>query len=374
GDISLFRRTLDSPNNFLIVDAQALTFKYKAYMILLTSPKVERFNEAVKWPGFTQYFMPIWDHEEIITLWDLQYKNKKNEEGEEFTLELVGELLDKWGPIPSSGYLGLAPGLCIATIVAALVAAVALVAALVATIALVALVATTVALVALVATSVFAALSCAISSRLVHLDPVSKFTSTVYCFASPRVFDRVIQEYEIRTKRNARDLIMNSHEFLKIAGFQGNMFEDFAYRELQNGAHKEYYNRPKSKTFASIDSFSLDSKTLDLYQITVSTNHGMKIKGLNDLDCLLAWRKDMNNFNLYFVVPPDIFGTFPLQRYKTTKDKDCQKILGWINNITQYALEINLGISNKGVKKQSSDAMSGDDENEETTGKGMNKD
>ncbi|CAG8845693.1 23548_t:CDS:2, partial [Racocetra persica] len=70
---------------------------------------------------------------------------------------------------------------------------------------------------------------------------------------------------------------------------------------------------------------------------------------LNDLDRLLAWRKDVNNFNLYFVVPPDIFGTFLLQRYKTTKDKDC-------------------------VKKRSSNAMSGDDENKETTRKEMNKD
>jgi len=43
-------------------------------------------------------------------------------------------------------------------------------------------------------------------------------------------------------------------------------------------AHKEYYNRPKSKTFASIDSFSLNDKTLALYHITVSINHGMKGK------------------------------------------------------------------------------------------------
>ena len=100
GDIYKFDMTLNNRDNFLLVDAQALTFKYKAYMILFTSPKMERFNEAVKWPGFMKYFMPIWDQEEIFTLWDLQYKNKKNDEGEEFTLELVGELLDKWGPIP----------------------------------------------------------------------------------------------------------------------------------------------------------------------------------------------------------------------------------------------------------------------------------
>ncbi|CAG8700310.1 4037_t:CDS:1, partial [Ambispora leptoticha] len=77
GDINLFDGTLNSPNNFLIVDAQALTFNYQAYMIQLTS-RGERFNEAVKWPGFAKYFMPVWKLEEIIALWTLQYKNKKN--------------------------------------------------------------------------------------------------------------------------------------------------------------------------------------------------------------------------------------------------------------------------------------------------------
>ncbi|CAG8799357.1 10628_t:CDS:1, partial [Cetraspora pellucida] len=147
------------------------------------------------------------------------------------------------------------------------------------------------------------------SGRLVHLDVNSTFTSAVYRFASPRISDKIIQEYEIRTKRSARDLIMSSHEFPKFAGFRGNIFEDFAHRELRNGgtfricclntnnseateihtekleynwfmsldeARKGYYNRPKSKTFASIDSFSLNGETLALYQITVSENHGIK--------------------------------------------------------------------------------------------------
>ena len=81
------------------------------------------------------------------------------------------------------------------------------------------------------------------------------------------------------------------------------------------------------------------------------------------------------NINLYFVVPPDIFEKFPLQKYKTAKDEECQRIPGWINKITQYALEINLGINNKGAKKRSSDAISEDDKNEEASEKRMvNKD
>ncbi|CAG8838073.1 35029_t:CDS:2, partial [Racocetra persica] len=174
---------------------------------------------------------------------------------------------------------------------------------------------------------------------------------------------------------DVRNFVASSHEHPMIAGFRGNLFEDYAHLELQRGARKEYYNRPKSKTFASIDSFSLDNKTLDLYQITVSENHGVKIKGLNDLNRLLEWIKDVDNINLYFVVPPDIFKTFPLQKYKSAKGEDSKKIPKWISEkLTQYALEIVLDISNKSAKKRSSDAISGDDENEETTGKGTNKD
>jgi len=92
----------------------------------------------------------------------------------------------------------------------------------------------------------------------------------------------------------------------------------------------------------------------------------VQLKGLNDIGRFLTWIKDAKNINLYFVVPPDIFEKFPLQKYKTTKDEECQRIPGWINKITQYALEINL-IKNKGAKER-------DDKNEDTSGEGMNKD
>ncbi|CAG8570234.1 16599_t:CDS:2, partial [Racocetra persica] len=59
----------------------------------------ERINDPINWPGFTKFFMPIWDQEEIITLWALQYKNIRNYKNEEFTFSLLETLLEKWGPI-----------------------------------------------------------------------------------------------------------------------------------------------------------------------------------------------------------------------------------------------------------------------------------
>ncbi|CAG8776566.1 6163_t:CDS:1, partial [Cetraspora pellucida] len=99
------------------------------------------------------------------------------------------------------------------------------------------------------------------------------------------------------------------------------------------------------------------------------------IKGLNDLNRLLEWIKDVDKINLYFVVLLNIFETFPLQKYKSAKGEDSKKILKWISEkLTQYVLEIDLDISNKSAKKRSNDAISGDNENEETTGKRTNKD
>ncbi|CAG8482888.1 113_t:CDS:2, partial [Paraglomus occultum] len=132
-------------------------------------------------------------------------------------------------------------------------------------------------------------------------------------------------------------------------------------------ARKGYYNRPKSKTFASIDSLSFNGETLALYQITVSENHGIK-KGLNEIDHSLTWKKDATNVNIYFVVPPDIFEKFTLQKYKTVKDEDYQRENPeWINEITQYVMEINLGVNNKSAKykRRSNDVISGDENNDD---------
>ncbi|CAG8841650.1 34019_t:CDS:2, partial [Gigaspora margarita] len=186
--------------------------------------------------------------------------------------------------------------------------------------------------------------------------------------------------YETKTRRSARDLIMCSHEFPKFAGFRGNIFEDFAHKELQRGgkfrirclnndsseiaeidikeleynwfmslnkARKGSYNRPISKTFASIDSFSLNDETL--------------LKGLKDVNRFLPWRKEIKNIDMFFVVPPEIFETFPQQKFKTAKDENYRGgIPEWANGITQYALEINLGIkkqqrSEENLKKTKND-------------------
>ncbi|RHZ75565.1 hypothetical protein Glove_212g139 [Diversispora epigaea] len=100
-DINLFDKMLENPDNFYIANAHTMTW-YSAYKILLTSSKVERFDKALKWPGFTHYCMPTWELKEITTFWTLLYKDKINNNGKKFTFELFETLLKKWGPIPRS--------------------------------------------------------------------------------------------------------------------------------------------------------------------------------------------------------------------------------------------------------------------------------
>ncbi|CAG8705920.1 10045_t:CDS:2, partial [Gigaspora rosea] len=58
-----------------------ITLKIRITFCSLKSP-----NNPSNWPGFTKFFMPIWDQEEITTLWALQHKNARNYKNEESVL------------------------------------------------------------------------------------------------------------------------------------------------------------------------------------------------------------------------------------------------------------------------------------------------
>ncbi|CAG8782663.1 18857_t:CDS:2, partial [Gigaspora margarita] len=187
GDIYQFGIALRNRDNFLLMDAADLKFQYKAYKVLFTLPKAESPNDPCNWPGFTKFYMPIWDQEEITTLWALQYKNARNYKNEEFTFDLLETLLEKWGPIPRSvlskwdddtyqkEYQQLINEAnfdnCVNSI------------------------------------DKSGMPTGSISGRLVHIHTDPTFTSAIYRFASLLVFNKLVEEYETKTRRSARDLI-----------------------------------------------------------------------------------------------------------------------------------------------------------------------
>ncbi len=65
------------------------------------------------------------------------------------------------------------------------------------------------------------------------------------------------------------------------------------------------------------------------------------------------------NFHLYFVVLTENFETFPWQSYRTKKKNDVsKKYPSWIDEISQYALEIGLDRKQSWtLKNKNSDKM-----------------
>ncbi|CAG8553386.1 10183_t:CDS:2 [Funneliformis caledonium] len=337
GDRHKFHNALHDHSNFYLVEAQVLE-EQKAYMLHFTSPKSERFNEAVKSQGFTTYFMPIWDQEEIFTLWFEAFKDKKDSNGQEFVFQIVKNLLSKWGPIPRSvlakwndetyqnQYSGLVAKVdlekCIDSI-----------------------------------NNEGMPKGDSISEKIVHLDMHSGFTNMTYHFATNELASRLIDEYENKTRNSIRNFIVCGRDFPETASFRGHLFEDYSHRKLSKGGsfkvrclkenddsdiikitekiiterknnfyttlediRKDFYNRPRSKSNISIDSFVYeDDNALVLYQITISTNHGIKVQGLREIRNTLGSHKAIY---LYFVVPSMIFKNYPFQDYQTVGGKN----------------------------------------------------
>ncbi|RIA82892.1 hypothetical protein C1645_834662 [Glomus cerebriforme] len=112
-----------------------------------------------------------------------------------------------------------------------------------------------------------------ISGKLVHLDACLDFTKISYHFATNELASYLIDEYERKNKRSISNFINNKTVITeKVIPERKNNFYSVPENILEG-----CYNRPRSKSNISIDSFVYeDDNTLDLYQITVSTNHGIK--------------------------------------------------------------------------------------------------
>jgi hypothetical protein len=80
-----------------------------------------------------------------------------------------------------------------------------------------------------------------------------------------------------------------------------------------------HYCRPQTRNFESIDAVVAPSS---LFQITVGEKHPVKSNGLAQLQPQLA---SSGPIRLYFVVPPDRWGSFKRQSYVTKKGE-----LAWV--------------------------------------------
>jgi len=99
---------------------------------------------------------------------------------------------------------------------------------------------------------------------------------------------------------------------------------------------KNCYYRPYSKTSKSVDSYIHSNQLL---QITVAKKHGIKQKGIKNLESIL---NKSNEIYLYFAVPKDNFDSFTKKQNYLEGEKKAVDVEDWINEIKQYSLCVDL--------------------------------
>ena len=93
------------------------------------------------------------------------------------------------------------------------------------------------------------------------------------------------------------------------------------------------YLKPTVKNFVAIDGIMPPASG---FQMTVSVVHPVKIEGLKKILTELSCK----NFNLYFVVPKDVFDDYQLQPYWSSQRKRVE--LPSEFNVVQWALMVEL--------------------------------
>ena len=110
-----------------------------------------------------------------------------------------------------------------------------------------------------------------------------------------------------------------------------------------------FYYRPRSQRLESIDAIRLSQEAYDekkgafheLFQMTVAKQHGIKVKGLEDVLGKNTNKNTNKKARFYFVVPGDIFPHFTTpQNYLTSGGTKCTILPSWIDEVEQWVLKL----------------------------------
>ena len=217
-----------------------------------------------------------------------------------------------------------------------------------------------------------------LTHRLIHIhtnlpsadnsDP-DPYTKSICYFASEKVANLCFEKLKKVNNEKLRTFMENAKEISEMGSLRGQLFEmichvilrsgkDFPVRELPNGhvetknfgiLEEEFYDkvpeingiencyyRPYSKTSKSVDSYIHSNQLL---QITVAKKHGIKQKGIKNLESIL---NKSNEIYLYFAVPKDNFDSFTKKQNYLEGEKKAVDVEDWINEIKQYSLCVDL--------------------------------
>ena len=188
------------------------------------------------------------------------------------------------------------------------------------------------------------------SHKLLHLFPTDESYNAIEVrFASPYVSQQVYKTLVDKSVDGVLKLINDCSGKPTLAGIRGPLFEQLShqnffqckkydvrnlhtgdlstlevkadkeknFRELSEVKESNVYYYPVSKNFTSVDSILPKDKA---FQMTVAQKHPVQYNGLTRVKEHL----ECGVLKLYFVVPNENFAKFEIQKYLTTKNKECK--------------------------------------------------
>ena len=204
------------------------------------------------------------------------------------------------------------------------------------------------------------------SHMLLHLKVVKngEYNDVNIRFASDYVMKRFTEKRNASQNSTAEEFVNNVIGIPSLGTARGDLFEILAHQKLVKGgtftirkldsgqtlsirldqketveirkvkdisAHREQscYLKPVGKNFVAVDAIIPPAMG---FQMTVNVDHPVKIDGLKNILTALS----CNEFQLYFVVPKDIFEEYPPQHYHNKQRKQVK--LPAVFNVVQWAL------------------------------------
>ena len=322
--------------------------QYEARTVVFSSPKRSNFHSFLKAIGATIRFMPPWSWQEIADCHAALYSTDATR-----PLALVEAAYRQWGGIPRYVLEKLCDKAAQQELISAL------------------------------ASSDLAAVRNAVgaidsasdaSHRLLHIETQKPYVERTIAFGSAYIADQVIAALAIGQRQQLLSFLEGTAHSGDVFGPQrGVLFEAYAHRVLRSGgtflvrrlgafpepseggsetltlARSDVvellkqasdlrnckagaYAQPATTRFPAVDAVKLPAQ---LFQITVSASHSIKHAAL---DKVLAALPTSLRYDLFFVVPEDLFAAFRAQSYVGADKTVITRLSPLVQCVQQWAL------------------------------------
>ena len=353
GSLTDFRAELADTRTWYLVDEAVPpgATEVEARTLVFSSPKRENYKDTLKAPASTIRYLPVWSWDEIEACHALLYADDPTRPFSE-----VKAAYERWGGIPrfvleklrdEAGQLLLEEAIDTANV-------------------------------RLIRNSV-GQIDAApeASHRLLHIQAQRPYVRKSVTIGTRYILDCLMNRFLEQQASEVQDFLISSVSSSNLGTVRGDMFEGYSHRVLRNGGDfrvrcldgpdagtesvlhmarcvgvhsirepadlalcpsDEHYCRPAIPNFPAVDALKLPG---NLFQMTVSATHSIKHTALKRV---LEQLPDVPRYDLYFVVPEDVYPSFSAQLYLRADDdnKAVAALDTRVKRVQQWALCISL--------------------------------